>query len=487
MDSLIKFFQKYRYIYIYGTGDYATYTANKCKELKLNVAGYIISDGQIKQERFFLKKVYFVSEIDFSDEIGVVVALSEKFQPEVINILRKNNCNHYITITKSLYEDVSKSLVIMSFSSRLHILEKWKNEGYKIAVHICEQNSDSRSTYRYRAYNFYQNLNKLSFKWKSIYFFVEELVLLDNVLQYINLVVLCRLKWTFDIDKFINKCRKNGKKIAYDIDDLIYDIKYVPLNMKGAGYICSEEEYIERFSTVSRYQLLSHFADAFITTNAYLSHKIEDDTNKKAYIVHNFINDEQLMISSKCQRNKDEWFKIGYFSGTGTHNKDFLIVAPCLLELMNKYNDIKLEITGSLKVPNYMYSLLNNDRIVVHPLTDYVSLQKNIAGVDLNIVPLQDTEFTNCKSELKFFEASIVNVVTCASKVFAYTSCIDDNKTGFLCDDDNWNEKIEYIYKNRDRMFNIIKNAKEYCLSKYYGRKITDEINKTFDDIYYNR
>ena len=41
----------------------------------------------------------------------------------------------------------------------------------------------------------------------------------------------------------------------------------------------------------------------------------------------------------------------------------------------------------------------------------YQELQYKIGSVDLNVIPLQKHEFNNCKSELKYFEASIVDKV----------------------------------------------------------------------------
>ena len=48
------------------------------------------------------------------------------------------------------------------------------------------------------------------------------------------------------------------------------------------------------------------------------------------------------------------------------------------------------------------------DRIDILPLADFLTLQTLIGSTGLNIVPLQTNIFTNCKSELKYFEAAIV-------------------------------------------------------------------------------
>jgi hypothetical protein len=55
------------------------------------------------------------------------------------------------------------------------------------------------------------------------------------------------------------------------------------------------------------------------------------------------------------------------------------------------------------------------DRIEVVPLQDFINLQRSIVEVEIHIAPLQDNVFTNCKSDLKFFDAAICGILTLAS------------------------------------------------------------------------
>ena len=64
------------------------------------------------------------------------------------------------------------------------------------------------------------------------------------------------------------------------------------------------------------------------------------------------------------------------------------------------------------------------DRIEMFPLQDFLNLQRYVAQVEINIAPLQDNVFTNCKSELKFFEAAICGTLTLASPTFCFRNAI---------------------------------------------------------------
>jgi glycosyltransferase involved in cell wall biosynthesis len=67
-----------------------------------------------------------------------------------------------------------------------------------------------------------------------------------------------------------------------------------------------------------------------------------------------------------------------------------------------------------------------------------VELQKAMATVDINVVPLQHNDFTHSKSELKFFEAAIVGTPTIASAAPVFSAVIEHGVNGLLVIDHDW-------------------------------------------------
>ena len=86
--------------------------------------------------------------------------------------------------------------------------------------------------------------------------------------------------------------------------------------------------------------------------------------------------------------------------------------------------------------------------------------------MDVNIVPLVENEFTNCKSELKFFEASIVGTLTCAAPTFVYRKIIKDGKNGYICRRGEWYNTIKNLYENGISDA-VIEEAKKVSQSEY--------------------
>jgi hypothetical protein len=87
--------------------------------------------------------------------------------------------------------------------------------------------------------------------------------------------------------------------------------------------------------------------------------------------------------------------------------------------------------------------LRHRDRLETYPLQDFLNLQRLLAEVEVNIVPLQDNLFTNCKSELKYFEAAICGTLTIASPTFVFRRAITDGETGFLACAHEWEAKLQ--------------------------------------------
>ena len=88
------FCYKVEFVYIYGTGK----TAKMYQELIPRFDGYIISDGQIKEECINHKTVFYLSEIVAKDNIGIIVCLGKNNQAQVIPLLKEKGWKHYLCV-----------------------------------------------------------------------------------------------------------------------------------------------------------------------------------------------------------------------------------------------------------------------------------------------------------------------------------------------------------------------------------------------------
>ncbi|MBR2864237.1 glycosyltransferase [Candidatus Saccharibacteria bacterium] len=355
--------------------------------------------------------------------------------------------------------------------------------GKKVALMLYPK-IDQTSSFRYRSYNIYR-ATKFSKKWQLVYFYMEEIQAVFDLLPKVQLLVFGRIeKWSNELDELALLARQNNIKIAYDLDDCVCGLKHIKEMFNVVSPDSIDQEYWINAS--AQYELISYLADGFIVTNDYLGKILSESHDNKPYmVIRNSLNQEQIDFSKELLKEKNanngKDFIIGYFSGSHTHACDFEVVYPELLQLLDGYSDMKLRIVGMLKLPASADKYIKSKQIEFVSMVDFLTLQRLISEVNVNIAPLANNVFTNCKSELKFFEAALVKTPTIASPTFSFKNSIKNNKTGFLCQPGEWYDRIVDLYKNRELGEKIASEAHNYCLENYAPSKCLEEIEKAYD------
>jgi glycosyltransferase involved in cell wall biosynthesis len=319
------------------------------------------------------------------------------------------------------------------------------NEGpLKVAYFYESQDS---STFRYRVFNMVEALNSAPDEFSAAFFTLDDLTAMNRVINATDILVLCRVRYTDVINNLIMQARAKGCKVFYDIDDLIFDTEYAHLVINTLGEQLSDKMWNRFFAYMSRLGTVLKLCDSVIVTNKQLAACATEYAGIKAHVAPNFLNDSQLTLSKNLYKLKeesnfkrDETIHVGYFSGSPTHNRDFSIVLPVLARLLQQDKRVKLRLGGFLEAPELEPF---SDRIEKFPMQDFLNLQLLQAKTEVNLVPLQSNLFTDCKSDLKYFEAAIVGTFTVASPAFAYRESIKDGANGFLASDQDWESKID--------------------------------------------
>ena len=374
----------------------------------------------------------------------------------------------------------------ISLEARKREFIKAKKQGRKLAI-ILYSSEDLASSFRYRAYNIYQ-ATKNSKKWQLIYFFTSEIESIMQLIPESNLVILGRIhKWSIKYDEFVFLARSNHLKVLLDLDDCVCGQSHIKEMFNVVSPDSVDQDYW--LSASANIELLANLTDGFITTNDFLGKLLSRTHHQKPYkVIPNFLNQQQIIYSSNLPPkdiNSESTFTIGYFSGSHTHLTDFESVYAELLQLLKDYEDIKIRIVGMLSLPQSASYYLKSGRIEIKPIVDYLTLQKLISEVNLNIAPLADNIFANCKSELKFFEAAIVRTPTLASPTAAFKSAIQNSKTGFLCRPGEWYDTILKLRNDQELSKTVSNNAYNYCLEKYSPDYNIATIERVYD--YYSK
>lgn len=367
---------------------------------------------------------------------------------------------------------------MVDLKKRKEIAEKALEEGQKLALYFVEK-PDS-STFRYRCYNTFEATEK-SKKWQAVYFFKNEIDEVKKLVPKCGMLIFGRQSGQEKIVKIlVELAHKNNKKVGLDIDDLVFDLKYIDVVLDTIGEKVNRGYWLAYFASV---QAMAKQMDFFITTNDFLAGKLRESFDKPCAIIRNSLNTEQVNASLVYieQKPRDDNFVVGYFSGSPTHVKDFAVAESEMTKFLKRYTNATLWVVGYMKFSKATEKLVNKGRIKFLPMADFRKLQRLMAKVDVNIAPLVVNEFTNCKSELKFFEAAAVETVTIASPTYAFKNSITDSKNGFLAESNEWYGKLEFLYNNPGERLKIAKAAREYALKNYYGEKFLKEVEEAYE------
>lgn len=329
----------------------------------------------------------------------------------------------------------------------------------------------------------------------------------DISLEYVKnfrMFIFFRCPYTDAVGEFVKKAKAYNKTVLYDIDDLVIDKRYTD----GIAYVqaMSEKDRTIYDNGVMANGKLLAMCDGAITTTETLAEELKHYV-ADVMINRNVASERMIELSDEAVEKRQAEKKkkgdnpgneekdnrkgenssagevrIGYFSGSITHNPDFAIVLSALLRLLETYPQVKLLLAGELDLPEALAPY--QARVEMVRPVNWQKLPDLIASVDINLAPLEDTLFNRAKSENKWTEASLVKVVTAASDVGAFQTMIEDGRTGVLCEntEQDWYEKLERLICNPAFRERLAENAYQYvrrnCTTVYTAVKFADQITE---------
>lgn len=348
------------------------------------------------------------------------------------------------------------------------------------------------STFRYRCFNTAMALNTLVPGVSASWFFEKDGERLLSVVKEADVLVVCRVPYSDQVAQLMSVAKRFGTRVIFDIDDYVFDISMVPEVVKTLDQYEGTIEPAEHmwnwwFASFARMRQTMELADEIVVTNEYLAERTRGVvTDKPVGIIPNFMGSEQIEYSRTLVAAREaalqgpgEHLHLGYFSGTPTHNRDFALVAGALARLLRRDESVRLRLVGYLELRDSpLFGL--EDRIDVVPPTNYMELQRLIAETEVNLAPLQDNRFTNCKSELKYFDAAAVAIPTLASPTFTMSQAIRHGENGLVVRVDEWDQYLEQIVETyRSDGVAMGKAAYDDAITRYAPRAMVGQVLST--------
>lgn len=291
--------------------------------------------------------------------------------------------------------------------------------------------------------------------------------------EYASQIIIYRTPYSEQFEQLIKLAHQYNKPVFYDIDDLVYDTIYTD-QLDYVQKLGAEEKKAYDLG-VKSYGRLMKLCDAVITSTTDLKNELLK-SGKPVYLNRNLASEELVSISEQALKSsaKDEIkVKIGYFSGSITHNENFDLIMPAIVRILKEFPKTELHLVGHLTIPDEMRDY--KKQLVSHDFVDWVSLPALIAQMDINLAPLVDTVFNRAKSEIKWLEAALVSVPTIASDLGSFSEAVINEQTGILASDEMWYEQLKYLVNNKTKLKNLGSTAKSKVIAEYQTMYHKDE------------
>lgn len=333
---------------------------------------------------------------------------------------------------------------------------------------------------RYRCHHVAEELEFQGFKTSIT---VQDNPLLATYANQFSVFVFHRVLFTPSVARLIERIKEYKKEIIFETDDLVYDPEF----LKHMDYFTKMNALERKLyeNGVGGEILADPYVTVCSTTTTYLANKLRE-RNKRVYIVPNKLSKEDTVWAEEILKKNQEsgirnqeketgTMRICYLSGTPSHNKDFATINEPLARILSVYPNVRLVLAGPLDTDDILNTFSGQiERLPYVPRKEYFG---NVAKMDINLAPLEiGNPFCESKSELKFFEAGMLEVPTVAAATQTFREAMTDGVDGFVASNaEEWQDKIERLIVDRELRATMGKKARETALSKYVTTNARNE------------
>ena len=286
--------------------------------------------------------------------------------------------------------------------------------------------------------------------------------------------------------------KQAGKKIVFDNDDTFKLDKTHPFyGLDEKGF---EENKVRMNNVIDNFIINSDL----VTTSTEFLAKEYRKLHKNVVVLPNYVNPDDW---EEPLKNTGDKVRIGIV-GSVAYNHDFEHIKKVIKDLDD---DDKVQIvlfglwTGKKRKDNpligkvlkkeykFWDSLKNKEQIQWCEMVDYFEVL-NQSRLDMMIIPRRYNNFNQCKSNVKYLEASMLEIPVIAQgfpdKTSPYDADLDGENGILVTDNSKWTEEIMSLVNSKSKREFMGSNARQYVLDNYHikdhAHKWAEAYNKLF-------
>ncbi|WP_233581991.1 MULTISPECIES: glycosyltransferase [unclassified Asaia] len=292
-------------------------------------------------------------------------------------------------------------------------------------------------------------------------------------LQVATEILFYRVPGVASVLGLVAEAKRLGLKPRWEIDDLLFS----KILYRRNGNLATLS-YHER-------QGLYHLADLYLralracgrgmASTEALATEMRKIGIEDVLVLENALDTQTLEVAASLLANpapRDEdriW--VCYGSGSRAHDMDFKVAETGLIAAMKAEPRVNLLIIGPLKISPLFAQF--GSRVQRRNEVSYAAYLGELAKADIAIAPLEDTLFNDCKSNIKFLEAAILELPSICSPTDTYRRVIQSGDNGYLARTaEEWRDTVLALASDAQLRRRIGLKAREAALALYAPDRI---------------
>lgn len=290
-------------------------------------------------------------------------------------------------------------------------------------------------------------------------------------------VVIYRAGLNEVTEHLLDQCKRRGTPVGVDVDDLVFDPDLIASG--GIDFVArlpgsAQDQWID--DAVSMRSLMSAVDFCVVPTPTLADHARR--VCPETVVIENGFSPETRAVSDhwRHRRTPGAGIRIGYASGSATHQADFATVVDALGEVLRRHPDWSCTVVGALDLAEFGDDLPAG-QVERRRGVEHVNLAYELARFDVNIVPLQTRNaFCDAKSPLKYFEAALVGTPSVVVDNPVYADIVRPGENGFLATtNDEWIDALESLGRDPETRARQASLARDESIARFNADRLAEK------------
>ena len=291
-------------------------------------------------------------------------------------------------------------------------------------------------------------------------------------------VILYRCAASRKMQKLIDAANESGASIWYSIDEYVFDENWLQ-QCKVSQHPAYQEITLKIRSLLD---CMKECDGILVPTEALKNAVMTKFKGKTVLVQRDVASYEMLAISKRAishRRTRYDSVILGFLGDKEAYETEFAMIEPVILEILDQYPQVKLRIGGPLEISKEL--VMVGERVKRWNEKTWQERPGLYSKIDIQLMPIPEDVYYECKSEKKWLEASLVKIHTEASYSEEMARVVEQGETGILCHSkEEWKQALVRLIENAELRNQIGEKANEVVLRDHTSASLEMDVQQIF-------